>query len=369
MTLNTLFLPLLGGFLFYGLFNGTSHRATVQPAQVLLFWSAAIGLPLLLLTRGTIRFLQEVIGQPGPVEAWLIFAAGIPLACSIILGCFIWFATVIVRDTIIDAHKLKSVAGIVVTVLGIAYLCHFALLPEAPTQILGVDFRLYTLVIVAALTWGSQWYAKFGAIPWGAALVRISTVMVILAAAMYWLIQHQEVLIVFWQGLTKPIADSEAAAGLGSAFAAYVLGMVGAKLANIVYTKDVAEIRYVLGKSASQLERLFYHAQVTKRLILLTMDNGKVYVGTVKRVALRGNVDPYIVILPTLSGYRVNEKLTVEFTTFYQEVYKNEAEEMWDAFQKILPMQKILSAAYYDQRFHEKLSNPSATPVNAGKSS
>ena len=51
LELNELFLPLLGGFLFYYSFHGTQYVASHRPRSVLLFWSAAIGLALLLLAR------------------------------------------------------------------------------------------------------------------------------------------------------------------------------------------------------------------------------------------------------------------------------------------------------------------------------
>ncbi|MDY6944307.1 MAG: hypothetical protein SXG53_01195 [Pseudomonadota bacterium] len=351
MTLNTLFLPLLGGFLFYGLFNGTSHRASVQPAQVLLFWASAIGLPLLLVARGTV-YLFEITKQPEPLKTWLIFAAGSPLALCMLLGCVIWFATHTVEGTIAKAHKLISVMGIVVSVLAVAFLFHCTLNPDAPAQVIGLDIRLYTALVVVAVAWGAHAYARFGAIRWGAALLRISSVMVIVAGAAYYILHYEDMVISIWQSLTKPIAEAQASAGLGSAFAAYLLGMIGAPLANFIYTKNVAEARYVLGKGASQLERLFCSADSLKRMVLLTMEDGKVYVGMVKRVAIRGNADPYIVIYPMISGQRTQTQ-EVAFTTFYQSIYDRFGEDAWEQFQKILPMQRIVSAAYYDQDHHD----------------
>src|SRR5713226_1985655 len=51
MEFNALFLPLLGGGLFYFTFNGTQYVANRRPRSVLLFWCASVGLLLLLLAR------------------------------------------------------------------------------------------------------------------------------------------------------------------------------------------------------------------------------------------------------------------------------------------------------------------------------
>lgn len=351
MTLNTLFLPLLGGFLFFVLFNGTSHRALVQPAQVRLLWSATIGLPLLLLARAMI-VLFERTQQPQPLQSWLVFATGVPLAYSMLAGCTIWFVTHTLQGTSASAHMLKSVLGLVVIVCAVAWLFEWALIPNAPKHIAGQEIRLYTLSVLAAMLWGSLLYARFGAIRWGAALIRISAVMVFIAAALYYILEYQLALVDFWQSVIKPMPEAVTNAGLGSAFLACTLGVVGALLANVIYTKDVAETRYVLGKGASQLERLFCGADSRKSMVLLTMDDGKVYVGMVKRVAMRGNADPYIVIYPAISGYRTQTK-EVAFTTFYQGVYDRLGEEAWEQFQKVLSMRRIVSAAYYDQHHHD----------------
>jgi hypothetical protein len=237
-------------------------------------------------------------------------------------------------------------------VLAVAFLFRCTIIPDAPKQLVGLDFRLYILSVLAAMLWGSLSYARFGAIRWGAALIRISTAMMLIAAAMYYTLQYEHTIVEFWQSLIKPMPEGVTNAGLGSAFTACVLGLVGAWLANVVYTKDVAEARYVLGKGSSQLERLFFSADSRRSMVLLTMDDGKVYVGMVKRVAMRGNADPYIVIYPAISGYRTQTK-EVAFTTFYQGVYDRLGEEAWEQFQKILSMRRIVSATYYDQHHHD----------------
>jgi hypothetical protein len=305
-----------------------------------------------------------VFEQPKPLQTWLEFAVGVPLACSMIVGCVIWGATHTFQGTVAEAHKLKAVVAMSASGLAIVFLFYCSLVADAPTHIFGLDQRAYTLGVVMLVAWSAHSYAGYGAIRWGAALIRISAVMALIAVPMYYIIEHEEAVVSVWQGLTKPIADSEAAAGLGSAFAACVLGVVGAVLVNMVYTKDVAETRYVLSKGCSRLEQLLCSAGSLARMILLTMDDGKVYVGTVKRVAMRGNADPYIVIYPTISGYRTQTQ-EVAFTTFYQRVYEYLGEEASEQFQKVLPMRRVVCAAYYDQHHHDtffglKVSVPSS---------
>ncbi|MFC4309846.1 hypothetical protein ACFPN2_12210 [Steroidobacter flavus] len=359
MTLNTLFLPLLGGFLFYGLFNGTSHRAPVESPQVALFWSAAIGLGLLLTGRISVYLFQEVFRDYQAVQLKLFAAATCPLVGALALGFMILFATHTIHSSVIDAHKLKAVLGIVAAVLaGYFFLQLDPLLSTLSSRVLGLDLRLYGMAAVVALAWAAQRFAKFGAIPWGTALIRISASALFVATLLHFFLEYQGEVVGFWHAVTKPVSQSAAASGLGSAFVACLLGIGLALLINCVYTRDVAETRYALGKGPSQLERLFYAATIRKSLVVLSTHDRKVYVGTVKAVAIRGNKDPYVVIYPTMSGYRTEDKLCVELTNFYPEVYllpedgqaKSQwAESRWAEFQRVLPLDRIASASFYQR--------------------
>lgn len=352
MTLNTLFLPLLGGFLFYGFFYGTSHRVALQSGQVLLLWSAAIGLTLLLTARGAVYLLREVINDELLIRATFLWAVEWPAVIVLSAGFGVMFVTVAVKQTILESHKANAVFGIVCAIFAMAFVFKaWTLLDADPPP--GLNLTLYTTVVVMLVAAGAYWFANFGAIPWGEALIRISAAVLAVVIALQIILEHEEPVVNIWQSLTKPIAQAEAAAGLGSAFAACVLGAGAAWLANLVYSKGVAEVRYALGRGPSQLERLFYLAASQDRMVILTMEDRKVYVGTVERVAMRGRSNPYVALFPLISGYRTEVSRTVKFTNFYQEVYNFSPPQAWKEFQKVLPMQSIASAGYYDQQQHD----------------
>jgi hypothetical protein len=105
-------------------------------------------------------------------------------------------------------------------------------------------------------------------------------------------------------------------------------------------------------KYGSQLEKFFYET-ITHRLpVSISLDNRKVYVGYVWRLAPLDphRADDYAVrLLPVRSGYRDEKTLELHFTTRYTEVYRQIGSgELGgvnhEDFLIVLPIKNIVSA-------------------------
>ena len=126
---------------------------------------------------------------------------------------------------------------------------------------------------------------------------------------------------------------------------------------NLFASPGSAEAR-AIDKGGTGLEHLFWDATEPEdpRLVQVTPDNGKVYVGWIERTAPNPKApDSFVRILPILSGYR-DERQHFEVTTNYDTVYERmlddgqltDAEmEIVNAFRKVLPLSRIVSAGLY----------------------
>ena len=106
---------------------------------------------------------------------------------------------------------------------------------------------------------------------------------------------------------------------LGTASAALVLAFVVPFFLNLITSAEDARGREI-SEHGNALLQLLQKAEVEDKLISVTLDNRKWYVGY---VAEGPNLDPaelYFKILPVLSGYRDSESLVFKRTVSYEEV-------------------------------------------------
>jgi len=141
----------------------------------------------------------------------------------------------------------------------------------------------------------------------------------------------------------------------GSLVAAFALGIAGGWASNVFMDASRAHRRAVRNHGGD-LRAFLHDAAHYGNPVALTMDTRKVYVGSiVVPPALR---EPsYVVLMPTLSGYRDEGTRELIFTTSYDHVYEDllrrqddgESVEIdVDAFQIILPLAGVVSANLYD---------------------
>lgn len=107
---------------------------------------------------------------------------------------------------------------------------------------------------------------------------------------------------------------------------------------------------------------------------MMTLKNGKIYVGRVSSVVPKEDRD--LLLLPSKSGYRDDQQRLI-FTTDYDEIYLNimEAEENYidviSEFGVVIPIPEILSANLYDADVHAQYfthEGPQRTKQRRGKS-
>ena len=69
-----------------------------------------------------------------------------------------------------------------------------------------------------------------------------------------------------------------------------------------------------------QLEKLLYRSLIENKRVMITLKNGKVYIGRVT-ISLTPQEDKDFILLPIKSGYREGDKQRLVITTHYDEAY------------------------------------------------
>lgn len=94
-----------------------------------------------------------------------------------------------------------------------------------------------------------------------------------------------------------------------------------AKLLNIIPTNIL--MLFVIEKYGDDFEKLYYRSMIEteleKKLIMITKDDGKVYVGYIK-IITKPLLSQQIELVPFVSGYRESERKILHFTTPYFKV-------------------------------------------------
>lgn len=92
------------------------------------------------------------------------------------------------------------------------------------------------------------------------------------------------------------------------------------------YLSKKHHIRKAIKRLGNELEMLLKTSFDESRLLQLTLDNEKVYVGWVKELPIP-SVSNYVRIIPAISGYRTAETNEIIFTSQYLKVYAEYIEE------------------------------------------
>src|SRR4051812_41091989 len=149
----------------------------------------------------------------------------------------------------------------------------------------------------------------------------------------------------------------------GTSLGALLLGATLWWPLNLAFRKEI-EVRRTIADWNDYLEELLTDALENIRQVSITLNNGKVYVGFVLRTFDPAYDRKYIVILPTMSGYRAETTHQLTFNTDYTRVYQALMEEDESRlvrgvndFQIVVPVSQVVSANLFDweayQRFNE----------------
>ena len=172
----------------------------------------------------------------------------------------------------------------------------------------------------------------------------------------------------WWAYNTPPIEYS------GISSFAFVLAMLTLGVLNLWNwlrsskpEKAVAE-RVILTQG-SQLEKLLYRSLIQGKRVMITLKNGKVYIGRVT-ISLTPEEDKDFLLLPIKSGYREGDKQRLVLTTHYDEAYTeiqaNEPDnyiEVISDFGVVIPISEVLTASLYREDVHSKYFPHSDRPI------
>lgn len=118
----------------------------------------------------------------------------------------------------------------------------------------------------------------------------------------------------------------------------------------------------VIDKWGDEFEKLYYlslnEKKFYKRLVMVTLDNNKVYVGYILRLT-KPLLTQQLELIPIISGYRKEDTKKVEFTTPYikviSELIQNEDFDIIDEeLLVVLPKDKIVTASRFYPKVYEK---------------
>lgn len=150
----------------------------------------------------------------------------------------------------------------------------------------------------------------------------------------------------------------------GTSFLAFLLG-AGLWLP-LNHLHDETELaRKAVEESNAYLELLFWDSVNLTRQISITISTGKVYIGFVTSYALTIIKDPrlednYVVLLPTMSGYRRRADQKMIITNDYSQAYARLIDtnpdflmSIADEMQLVIPESQIVSANFFDPEVYE----------------
>jgi hypothetical protein len=151
---------------------------------------------------------------------------------------------------------------------------------------------------------------------------------------------------------------------------AFVLAILGLGIQNFLKSSESEkrEGERVLMTYGGQLEKLLYRSLIEKKRVMVTLKNGKVYIGRVT-ISLTPQEDKDFLLLPIKSGYREGDMQRLVITTHYDEAYEaiqeHEPEylDMISDFGVVIPISEVLSATLYREDVHNKYFPHADRPI------
>ena len=112
----------------------------------------------------------------------------------------------------------------------------------------------------------------------------------------------------------------------------------------------------------NEFEYMLVTAMTTEFMVMITMDDNKVYVGWAYQVSDPAKAErKYFSIIPVMTGFR-DEHRKVEFTTYYNELYQLTNDALAhlniDHFAVALPVQRLVSCRPFDADAYSRFERP-----------
>jgi hypothetical protein len=148
----------------------------------------------------------------------------------------------------------------------------------------------------------------------------------------------------------------------GTSAISLLLGPVCALLVNLFIKKNKAKEMEISARG-NFLLRLLDEAATRKRLISLTLDSRKWYVGWVVESPNLDPLEQYFRLLPFISGYRDKDALETRRTVYYDAVLKDPLLDP-NGFVITLPLKDVKIAGFFnDEIYDEYFAQPADTSV------
>lgn len=365
MQLDLLFLPLLGGYIFYTRFSLTAYRAARTSGERLIFNAAACGLLMLILSRALIASSSSVAANAELVRSYALSA--IPV-----------FGLILSKHLIVTACQSRNERG-----------WYSLVAPRPAFHLLCASSLLLTIAMLIRVAGASTtvWFVSCttaSAVILASALLaqasrRLDVTTTVFRTSLFGLIAliaaygfaSRLVFVETWWTTFSPVHDS------GTPFFACVLGAVLWLPLNLLFPYQSALAILHERNSTDELDAFLHKATEDKALVQLSLSGGKFYVGNIQQLPPNpAAAKAYVRVLPMVSGYRDETTKDLHFTSFYQDVYdelvaERKFREDWlETFVKLVPVDTIISANRFDPsmyiRFHKdrRRSGPKNQPAS-----
>ena len=138
-----------------------------------------------------------------------------------------------------------------------------------------------------------------------------------------------------------------------------VLGILITETINWLIGKEKS-IQIAINLYGSELERLYFDAFKSRKLIQLNLENGKCYVGWLKELPEPSRLS-HVRLTPVLSGYRDEQqqlKLTTQYYSVYSKLIREGQLSQVDSLDLyiILESSRIVSARWFDIDIYDKFN-------------
>jgi hypothetical protein len=354
LAFNLLFLPFLGGYIFYTHFSLTAYGSVRAIGQHLVLRSAFCGLAMLVAARLLLTFEPFVrLHRDLVIGATLGAVPGLGISAGVSL--FLYALSENRRSFWATIRARKGAVLIFVSVVLVCFSVVTAVASGSPRGWL--PYSVAALVVIFIGTWLlCEWTAG----DYVMALFRISWFLLIIVAAITDSAAFSAQIEQFWQRFS-PYSDSATPA------LALLLGATLWYPLNLLIPFNIALARFHRLGFTDAMDRFLFEAAEKKTLLQLSLSDGKFYIGQIKSLAANPVApNSFVRILPQVSGYRDKDTKELIFTTFYEEVYEDLiqqagfSEATLDQFIKILPFSSVTSANEFDPDMYLKFQKETA---------
>lgn len=377
MPLNILLLPLLGGFLFLSIFRRTAYFVARQNAATLSSWLAVAGLMLLIVARIAVMICQRAVAGPQALAVPLLDLLLVPLLVLMAAGLALHYVTDLVRRRSAGSASAQR-RPLWQIILGTALLAVgaravFLIWSNAPAGFPaahGIPRWIAWLLVFSVLLYAAaRWAGKIRVDP-ASIVLRTALVGLLLLLLFTSVTFFPEAMQSWWLNFSHPTTRQISGDELGTSILAVLLGPVLAMAANFVYPRTVVEAHLFDRRISNSLERLFYRATRRAKMVMLTLDDGKVYCGYIDWIPGNpGASDAFLEIIPVFSGYRDSETKRVSLITSYAPFLAEVDRSAWDQFKKVVPLERISSAGEFDPEYFDAFAKHAAAPGSAATGS